>query len=83
MTSSVAIACALIAGWMRWPGAWTCPIRMLVRSSAAPIQAKEKADWPCSSFQGAKWSLPIASVKPISSARAIGVEQGAGVELFV
>jgi hypothetical protein len=38
ISSRVAQACAMIAGWYLWPGAHTTPFENLVAWSDAPIQ---------------------------------------------
>ena len=40
-----------------------------VDCSAAPSQAQAKAECPCRSLHGAKWSEHMAAVKPAASAR--------------
>ena len=69
MTDSVAAACAMIAGWYRWPGAFTTPKDSAVASSAAPSHDHAKPDSPCRALQGEKWSEDMAASKPAASAR--------------
>ena len=53
IADSVAIACAMIAGWYRWPGAFTTPNDRFVACSAAPSHDHANAEWPCRSLHGA------------------------------
>ena len=68
MAPSVAIACATIAGWYRWPGAFTAPNGSDVVASAAPRNDQPNPDCPWRSLHGEKWSDDIAAPKPAASA---------------
>ena len=65
---SVAIACAVIAGWERCPGAVTTPNGREVACIAAPSHDQAWPEWPCRSLQGARWSEHIAAWNPAASA---------------
>ncbi len=64
----VPIACAMIAGWYRWPGALTTPNGMPVACNAEPSQDQAKPDSPCRALHGEKWSEHMAASKPARSA---------------
>ena len=75
---SVAAACAMIAGWYRWPGAFTAPNGSDVVASAAPSHDQANPECPCRALQGEKWSEHIAAVNPTSSACWTAVSSSAG-----
>jgi hypothetical protein len=71
MAAVVAAAWATIAGWMRIVGHVT-PVPTDIRPvvcAIAPRTDHAKAESPCRSVQGWKWSDNIAKSKPASSAR--------------
>ena len=68
-TALVAAAWATIAGWMRTVGHVTAVVTCIsVACAMAPIVDHTKLLWPCSSFQGWKWSEIHRPSKPASSA---------------
>lgn len=75
---SVPIACAMIAGWYRCPGALTTPKDNPVAWSAAPSHDQANPDSPCLTLHGLKWSEHIAAVKPACSARTTACSRSAG-----
>jgi hypothetical protein len=78
IAARVAIACAMIAGWYRCPGALTMPNGRLVVARAAPSQAHANPLWPWRALQGEKWSEHIAAVKPADSASRTASSRAAG-----
>ena len=54
ISASVAIACAITAGWYRCPGAVTTPSERRVACRAAPSHDQAWPEWPCRSLQGAR-----------------------------
>ena len=68
-TAAVAAACATIAGCRRTVGQVTAVVTGSEQAcDSAPITPHTNGLWPCSSFQGWKWSLIQSASKPASSA---------------
>lgn len=67
---AVAAACAMIAGCIRMVGQVTAVLTGSdVASESAPITDHTNGLWPCSSFQGWKWSEIHSASNPASCAR--------------
>ena len=68
-TAAVAVAWAMIAGWIRMVGHVTAVvIGSRVTCERAPITDQTNGLWPCSSFHGWKWSLIQRASNPARSA---------------
>ena len=74
-TAAVAAACAVTAGWIRTVGQVTAVVTgRSTASDSAPITPHTSGEWPCSSFQGWKWSEIQRAWKPAcSAARACAI----------
>ena len=71
MCSSVAAACATIAGWNRNDGHVTPgPRSPFVRSPSAVRTFQTNGAWPCWGTHGWKWSAAMTPSKPAASAAA-------------
>src|ERR687898_249286 len=79
IASSVAAACAIMAGWYLNPGGVTpVPKRKAVVAPRAPSQLHTKPLWPCSGVQGWEWSEAISDVNPFSSATLLQRKRSVG-----
>jgi len=79
-TAEVAAACATMTGWMRVVGQVTAVVTgSELTWPIAPIIDHTNGLWPCSSFQGWKWSEIHSASNPACSARRAWSSSSAGV----
>jgi hypothetical protein len=79
-TEAVAAAWAMMAGCTRTLGQVTAVVTGRSQTcDSAPIMDQTKGLWPCSSFQGWKWSLIHRPSNPACSARRACSSSWAGV----
>ncbi len=79
ITAEVAAAWAITAGWMRTVGQVTAVVTGSEQTwETAPITDQTNGLWPCSSFQGWKWSLIHNASKPAASAAVAWATRSAG-----
>ena len=79
-TDEVAAAWAVMTGWILVVGQVTAVVNGNEQTWAmAPIIDQTNGLWPCSSFQGWKWSEIHRASKPACSARRAWSSSSAGV----